>query len=163
MADQLSRLQEPEASPHKWPHDWHSYEDYLTVHERHMQTLMDEGLVLRSRLSRIEIGGKKLQKVQIRGRVECARDVVIVVDKWLEARYNHRNQCEVRGFSYSYEACLRGGRQLVRYDSAHGLDRLHRHTYDPRTGKEIDEQPIALGDLPSLSDFIREGVQASRG
>lgn len=125
-----------------------------------MGRLMAEGLVQRHGLSRIEIRERKrILKVQIRGRVECTRDVLVIVDKWLEARYNRRGQCEVRGFSYSYQACLRDEKQLLRYDSAHGLGELHRHEYDLVTGEESDLRLIALDDLPPLDEVIREALE----
>lgn len=124
-----------------------------------MENLLNEGVVLRDGLSRNETTFRRqIRQVQIRGRVECARDVIVFIDKWLLARRNAGGRIEVKGYSYSYQAFHRtSGRQILRYDSAEGLDRLHKHLFN-KAGRETDREPITLSQLPSLDAFIRDAV-----
>ena len=124
-----------------WSHTWHSYDDYLNVHYRHISALANSGKVLRDGLSIIETrDGKELLAVNIRGHIECASDVLIFVDKWLEARRNQHGHYEVQGYSYSYHAWIRNSETtLLRYDTAHGLDGLHCHRLDTKTYEESCE------------------------
>lgn len=46
---------------------------------------------------------------------------------------------------------------IVRYDTAHGIDDLHRHRLDPDTLQEVRDN-IALDDLPTLTGFIEEAI-----
>ena len=158
MAEQLSGKGAARQSRAKWAHDWHPYEDYKTVHAEHLHRLTDTGQVLRDRLSFREArAGKELRSVNIRGRIECASNVLVMVDKWLDVRRGRRGNYEVRGTSYSYHAWIRGRGTLVRYDTAHGFQGLHRHLIDPETHVETRDE-IALDDLPTLADFILEAL-----
>lgn len=124
-----------------------------------MAGLAAEGKVLHYGLSTVETRRRReLVSVNIKGRLECAFDVLVLVDKWLEVRRGAQRHYEVKGYSYSYHAWRRGtGTTLIRYDSSHGLDRLHRHSLSLATLQEIQE-PISLGDLPTLTDFIEEAL-----
>jgi len=122
-----------------------------------MADLIGSGQVIRNGISiRDTRAGRRLVTVHIRGRVECVNNVLIFVDKWLEARRGHQNQHEVRGYRYSYHAWLRNTeRTILRYDSAHG-EELHRHVLRP-DGNEVRE-PITIDRLPTLTDFIEESI-----
>jgi hypothetical protein len=66
---------------------------------------------------------------------------------------------EVKAYSYSYHAWREGSEAgVLRYDSAHGLDELHRHFFDAK-GEEIEIRFIPLGDLPTLAGVIEEAVE----
>jgi hypothetical protein len=160
MAEQLQGPGQA-GKPHEWRHDWHPYEDYLSVHAEHMSALAKEGVVLRDGLTFTETRDhKELVAVQIRGYIECAGNLLVFVDKWLDVRRGKQRRYEVRGTSYSYHAWVRGsGATLLRYDSAHGLDQLHRHRLIA-DGSEIVE-PIHLGMLPTLTGFIREALDSA--
>ena len=66
MADKLPSADQPQKTPEQWPHDWHPYDDYLNVHTRHMENLLNEGVVLRDGLSRNEI--------TVRGQISTGAD-----------------------------------------------------------------------------------------
>jgi hypothetical protein len=159
MAERLQRTGQA-AKAKKWKHDWHSYEDNKSVHHRHIERLVKEGKVLRDVLSFIETAdGQKLVTVNIRGRIECAGDVLVFVDKWLDVRRGRKNRYEVKGYSYSYHAWLRNtSRTPLRYDTAHGFEGLHRHRFVPAEGREVAER-ISLDQLPTLTGFIEEALQ----
>lgn len=159
MADDL-----PGATPasQDWSHDWFPYETYRNVHVSYMDRLREEQLVIHDHVDFIEVRTHDLAAVQIEGRLECAFDVVIAVDKWLEVRRGTRGRIEVRGSSYSYHAWVRNGNYLLRYDSAHGLEDLHRHEYDPRSGAETSVTNISLSELPTLDSIVRAAVEQAR-
>jgi len=130
-----------------------------------MRGLVNEGVVLHDGLSFVAYFDRGLPaRVNLRGRVHCRDGVVLMVDKWLEVRRNARGQDEVRGYSYTYEAWrLPGENQVLRYDSSHGLDNLHRHSFDPVTGDEVEVVTIALDQLPTLDRVIREAAAPGTG
>lgn len=156
MADHLWNLESVREAI--WPHEWHSYEEYLSVHYRYMTALTNEGLIVRDVLSFREIrAGNELILVRLTGFIECVGNVVIQVSKFLDVRRNSSNRYEVKGFRYLYHAYLRRSRlTLIRYDDCHG-GALHRHCLDPETGDEIREA-IGLDQLPTLADFVRQAL-----
>jgi len=158
MADQLPEPPEAPREGHRWQHDWHPYEDYRNVHVSYMDRLFGEQVVLHDHLDFIEIHGEALDAVQIVGHVECSGGVILAVDKWLDVRRDAHGRSEVRGVSYSYHAWRRNEHDLLRYDTAHGLDELHRHDFDPETGREIGVHRVPLEELPTLDGVIREAV-----
>ena len=130
-----------------------------------MRDLETEGVVLSDTLNREEVRNRSgvLEAVEMRGRIQCAGGLTVNVEKVLEARARPDGRPEVRGFSYRYHAwCEYEGvqRDLNRYDSAHGgLDGLHRHVFDPRTGRARQRDPIPLADLPTLDQVLIEAVE----
>jgi len=137
-----------------WRHEWHLYEDYKTVHHRYITNLVNEGLVEQDRLTFHEYRtGRLLNRVNIAGRIRCGFGVTVDVDKWLET--DGASVPSVRGYSYSYQAWLAStGQEILRYDSAHGLDQLHCHVFDLQTGRET-VLPCPLDSLPTLDAFVR--------
>ncbi len=132
-----------------------------------MAALIESGLVIRSGLSIIETRaarqGQELLKVSIAGRIWCAFRVLIVVDKWLDVRRGRQRRYEVKGYSYSYHAWVRNTScTLIRYDTAHGIERLHCHRLNTMSG-QMEYHEIELCDLPTLSDFIVEALVIAEG
>ena len=155
MAYELPSPQEIGAA--SWRHDWHPYDDYQVVHATYMTNLMHEGLVDEDRLSFREYReGRRLVQVNVEGRVRCKHGVIIEVDKWLDVRRTRRGY-EVMGSSYSYQAWFEGdGREILRYDSAHGMAGLHYHLFDSDGRERI--VTISLAQLPTLDGFIRQAL-----
>lgn len=127
-----------------------------------MDDLRGEGLVIRDTLVFREVRDEpsgELLRVNVRGWIACADRAVIAVNKWLMVRRGPHNRYEVKGEDYSYHAWVRGNprRELFRYDSAHGLDRLHRHVFD-EDGRETDIIPVSLDALPRLDLVVHEAV-----
>lgn len=128
-----------------------------------MDALAAEGIVISDTLTFIEVRDERsgeLVAVNLRGRIRCVDDVVIMVDKWLGVRRGRDNHHEVLGQSYRYHAWQRGRsrRDLVRYDSAHGLTHLHRHEFDA-AGRETAIVPLDLQTMPRLDLVIQEAVR----
>lgn len=65
---------------------------------------------------------------------------------------------QLRGFSYRYNAYVRNGHNVLRYDNGHSEtpEEFHRHLFDPRTGGELEKRIITRYDLPVLSDMLTE-------
>lgn len=121
-----------------------------------MTELMDVGAVLKDNLSRVETRDRgELVTVRIHGSIECSNDLLVVVDKWLDVRRDDRGQHQVKGRRYVYQALIRTtGVTVLRYDNAHGDDRLHRHVQG-----EKEPMPISLEELPTLTGFIEESLR----
>ena len=162
MDDQLSG---PEQTPRPegWAaHDWYPYQSYLNVHHSFMERLIQDGSVLASRLSFLELPERAPREVNLKGVVACAEGALLHVDKWLTVRRNRRGQLEVKGQDYIYHARLRGHRNLFRYCTAHGLDDLHVHRYDLQSGVELGRPKIALHELPPLNEVILEAIETAK-
>ena len=143
-----------------WSHDWHPYEDYLTVHHRYMTNLINEGLVIRDDLTFHETKDRqgRLVQVNIEGRIDCVDGLAIQVDKWVEAD-SVRN---VRGYSYSYHAWLvETERLVIRYDNSHQINDLHCHIPNPTSGAEAIYS-VPMDSLPTLDGFIRNAIEMAR-
>jgi hypothetical protein len=157
MADQLPRPETVGGAV--WAHDWHPYQSYLTVHDRYINNLFNEGIIVENYLVFDEIRENgKLIEVNVRGRIECVYGLCISVDKWLEVDQEQN----VRGYSYSYHAWLvEADQEVIRYDSAYGLNELHCHLFDPSTKRE-SIQPCPIDRLPTMDAFIRIAVKLVR-
>jgi hypothetical protein len=128
-----------------------------------MRDLEDQGIVLRDRLAFTEIRDRRkvLRRVNLVGWIECAEDVRVRVDKWLDVRRGVRGRYEVRGRYYDYHAMRGAGAPLLRYDNAHGPEALHRHRFNPHSGRDVVEQ-ISREELPTLDHVILEAIDAAR-
>ena len=115
-----------------------------------------EGLVWEDSLSLLPMGNphkRSPNRIRILGRLRCAYDVSVHVDKTLVVRYSRRG-LQVKGTAYSYHAWLASTEQdILRYDMAHG-DGLHCHVFDLARG-ESALLPAPLDLLPTLDGFVR--------
>ena len=97
--------------------------------------------------------------MRISGRLRCAHDVSVRVDKVLEARYV-RDVPQVRVIRLAYHAWLSSTEQdILRYDTAHG-EGLHCHVFDLATG-ESALLPAPLDMLPTLDRFVRMACRSA--
>lgn len=164
MADQLPDLAPTPGG--RWPRRWHEYANYQVVHDRHIEALVDEGVISEHQLSFIGIvdaSGETI-RVNLRGRLQTGCGGVVIVNKWLAVRRGRANRLEVVTSEYDYHAFTRHPvrMDLFRDDSCHGLDTLHRHCFDT-DGVEADHtQPVELERMPPLSEVIREADALAR-
>lgn len=158
MADLLPDA--PPPSGGRWPRDWHDYANYQVVHDSQMTALYNEGVVVRDTLEFIEGRARTgvLLEVNLRGRVHTAAGAILTVNKWLVVE-PREGAPRVRTREYDYHAHVlhpRPGRDLFRYDNAHGdIDTLHRHRFD-LDGTDRGTQPVDPDTMPPLSWIIRE-------
>jgi uncharacterized protein DUF6516 len=162
MADLLPDAPTP---PGPWPRDWHEYSNYQVVHERHMEALASEGVVVHETLRFLEIfEGTDLIEVNLVGRLETLSGGIVSVDKWLTVD-DRDGRFYVRTREYSYHAWVRfpaPRRDLFRYDNSHGdFDTLHRHCFNV-DGGEHDSVAIKPEWMPPLADVIREAEFLAR-
>jgi hypothetical protein len=161
LVDDVSAAEQTAGPSSGWTHDWYSYEKYRTIHDNYIERLTAEGIILDSRLSFSEtFRDNQLVQVTLRGVIDCAEQVSIKVGKVLDVKTS-RGRPLVKGSDYSYHAWLRMDppRDLIRYCTAHGYDDLHYHRFDLGTGLQIDRPNVAIGDLPTLGDFIPQAVE----
>lgn len=124
-----------------------------------MTRLINEGLVEDDGLTFREYTNvRQLLRVNITGRIHCTSGVTVEVDKWLDVRRTKKGY-EVVGFSYSYQAWLQSSeREILRYDTAHGMNGLHYHLFNLKDGQE-EIVKIEVSELPSLDGFIRQAIR----
>jgi hypothetical protein len=100
----------------------------------------------------------------IEGSIRCAAGIEIDVTKLLDVRVYRRLE-QVRGVSYRYNAYVRGGHNILRYDNGHAEapDEFHRHEFDPFTGHERSRTILDREDLPTLIEVVSEVERLARG
>ena len=95
----------------------------------------------------------------LRGAITTASGGVLHVYKRLDVRTLH-GRPQVLTALYNYHALVwrddGATVDLLRYDNSHGdTGTLHRHVFDD-AGRTLREEPIALEELPPLSNVVRE-------
>jgi hypothetical protein len=105
----------------------------------------------------------ELARARLYGRIDCVERVSVLIDERFAARRGAANRIEIRATGYTYHAWLQGDRprDLLRYDSAHGLAELHKHGFD-LNGNDLGIQPVALEALPWVDEIVREAVALAR-
>lgn len=78
------------------------------------------------------------------------------MSKIFETRTVGRGRLQVRCFSYSYNAYIRGRHNILRYDNNHGFDDYHKHTFDVKTGKQVKRESLKRNEFPHLSEVLDE-------
>jgi hypothetical protein len=109
--------------------------------------------------------------VIIVGEIACLGNIVISVEKYLEVLDDRpatdvldgEDDAMVQTFLYSYNACVRGAANFLRYDNSHAwpghADQHHKHRMDWRNnGRELPNSPgwVGRAGWPLLSTFIDE-------
>lgn len=156
----------PSRPDRPWRHDWYPYGEYQVVHGSYMDALRDEGIVLREALSFIETYDRReLLAVTLRGRLFCAGDVVMRIEKRMAVRRGAQRRYEVRTVAYQYHAWLRSRpdrprRDLIRIDTNPHRPSVHAHLFDD-SGREWASPDLGLEDMPTLDAFVRHVVAAS--
>lgn len=99
----------------------------------------------------------------IEGSIRCAAGLEIDVTKLLDVRVNRRLE-QVRGVSYRYNAYVRGGHNILRYDNGHAEapDEFHRHEFDSFTGRELSRTILGREDMPTLIEVVSEVERLAR-
>ena len=99
----------------------------------------------------------------IEGSIGCAAEIEIDVTKLLDVRVRRRLE-QVRGVSYRYNAYVRGGHNILRYDNGHieAPEEFHRHEFDPFTGRELSRAILSREDMPTLIEVVSEVERLAR-
>ena len=137
------------------------FDSYQEIHEgaldRHTFVLKDE-----TSFTRLDESGTV--SFLLEGAIHCAGEVVIDVTKLLAVRAS-RSREEVRGVSYRYNAHVRGGHNILRYDNGHieSPDEFHRHEFDPLTGRERSRSTLEREEMPTLIEVVAEVERLAGG
>ena len=135
-------------------HGWLRFDSYQEIHvgalDRHDFVLTDE-----TTFTRLDEGGAVSYVLE--GLIHCGGGIVIDVTKLLAVR-THRQREEVRGVSYRYNAHVRGGHNILRYDNGHAdsPDEFHRHEFNPHTGVERSRSVLDRQGMPTLIEAVTE-------
>ncbi|HEY1298132.1 MAG TPA: DUF6516 family protein [Chloroflexota bacterium] len=137
------------------PHDWNSWDNYQTIHEK----VLDEHTFIFENLLEWTYLEDPLLLV-LSGHLICDHNVIVAVSKVLETRLGPRDRLEVRGWKYSYNAFFAGRHNILRYDNTHADEppdqEFHRHAFDLKSGTELPTTRLHRRDMPVLSSFLDE-------
>lgn len=145
-------------------HGWNELGNYLLVHERRVQDFVDAGFFLTSS-PEVDTAYDRRglpRLVKIRGRLRCAHDLFVDVDKDLDVM-ERGGRTWVRLGDCKYHAGVVGEapRTIFRYDTAHPYpdhdDNYHKHLFNHVTWEEVGmPQWIGRRDWPHLSEVLEE-------
>ena len=135
----------------KDPHDWNSWDHYLTIHETRLSQhpfIADEPDTLSFE--------QRAEEVYLSGWVYCQKNVVLQVEKWFDTRHSG-NTVRVRCHTYVYIAWLPGQHLLLKYHNLHrDRDEYHHRIYNPATGEEIFHEILERRQFPTFSEVLDE-------
>lgn len=142
------------------PHGWNTVENFLLVHEKGLENhpCIDHSKQNSLSFEQYDLEGNSY--FVLYGAVFCIHDVIVEVAKYYETRVLD-GRLQLRGFSYRYNAHVRNGHNLLRYDNGHAdaPDEFHRHEFDPDSGLEKEKRILSRHELPVFSDVLTE-IQA---
>lgn len=141
--------------PERDPHGWNSYENYLAVHEKCMESFSHYFVEWDSLLfTPLPPSG-----VSLTGSIYCHGGLVLHVEKTLEV--NNRKQ--VRGLKYRCQAQFADppSREIFRYDNAHDYpehpDSFHKLVFSPISWKPVfPPKHIGIDSWPTLREVLDE-------
>ena len=135
------------------PHDWNSWDHYLTIHENRLD---EHPFVESFRDTLIFNESEDEGHIYLGGRVHCLKNVVLEVQKEFDIRYSG-NILRVRCYSYSYVAWLPGEHLLLKYHNLHrDKDEYHHRIYDPATGAELAHEVLKRYQFPLFTEVLDE-------
>jgi hypothetical protein len=135
--------------------EWNLYEDYKRVHER---KLAEYPFILDGSQSfdEIEFGGDLF--VLYEGAFSLPKGVTLEVTKAFETKRMGpgRGSLYVRGFSYRYNAHIRGKANVLRFDNGDDPNDYHGHWFDIQTGEEVRRVSMHRDNFPVFSEVLDE-------
>lgn len=136
------------------PHDWNTWDHYLTIHQRRLadHPFIDHSIP--NTLEFLETGPEG--NLLLSGWVFCFRKVVLEVEKWYQRRYFGRLR-KVRCYSYRYSAWIQGGHPVLRYHNVHrNDDEYHHRVFNPLTGAETGYETLRRDQFPLFTEVLDE-------
>ena len=147
MVLDLSRSQ---IAPRNDPHDWNSWDHYLTIHEN---LLREHPFVVSDTLAFTNVAE---DVISLRGTVQCQKNALLEVEKWFETRYSGHT-LRVRCHTYVYIGWLEGEHLLLKYHNVHrNQDEYHHRIYDPSTGTEVFHEVLERYQFPVFTEVVDE-------
>ena len=142
-------------------HDWNSWENYLTVHEKTLRQYL--GMRSHYISGPTDYSVKKWTpesyELNLRGlilRTNAGKSIEIKIEKSVELDTEYARP-RARTFSYSYHALYAkpNARNLIRYCSPHGHRPIHhKHVYHLNGTYDVIEVPERT--WPHVSEFLDE-------
>ena len=126
-----------------------------------MQSLRDASFIEADTIEVVPYPPKSFRMV---GQIGCKGNIILNVDKLL-ARIDDGDDPFVQTVMYSYNASIRNGHNIFRYDNQHTRhdhpDSHHKHAFYVRTGDELESSPFWIGAAkwPTLGEVLRELMQ----
>jgi hypothetical protein len=124
-----------------------------------MHQMRSKGFVGADTLELRDVGAGVLR---MRGEIACSGGLVVDVRKFLEVLDGEGQDARVQTFEYKYNAFVRGGHNVLRYDNTHPYpghaDAHHKHVYDRETGRQVPGSPFWIGAdrWPTLGEVLDE-------
>ncbi len=126
---------------------------YLEIHEKAIRDLEGRGFLLEADLELAPFGDDFLVMT---GVIYCASEIRLEVSKQLHLT---GNEPLAQTFAYTYNAVLRGGGTILRYNSPHpNHNKFHHvHRYDVLSGdKEGTTTELSEAERPTLAQVVQE-------
>ncbi len=136
-------------------HEWNLYETYKRIHERKLAAYP---FILDSSQSFKEFEYDGDLFVVYEGEFSLPKGVTLEVTKAFETKRmgRGRGSLYIRGFSYRYNAHIRGRGNVLRFDNGEDFEDYHGHWFDIETGEEISRVPMSRDDFPVFSEVLDE-------
>lgn len=140
----------------KKKHGWNTWENYLRVHESvlkkyqtHFITQSPKYSVIRFTDQYYQLRIDKLELVTTKGT-----SIYINIEKDVEVQAGGSKDV-ARTVGYSYQAWIKGGKNLIRYCSPHESHNKFHHKHDYQKDP-INPIPINSDNWPHVNEFLDE-------
>jgi hypothetical protein len=135
--------------------DWNLYEDYKRIHER---KLAGYSFILGSSQAFNEIEWDGRLFVVYEGEFALPEGMTLQVTKAFETKRMGpgRGSLYVRGFSYRYNAHIRGKHTVLRYDNNDDFDDYHGHWWNKETGELLKRRSMSRDEFPLFTEVLDE-------
>lgn len=145
----------PSDAPDTGRHEWNTWQNYRHINDRR---LAEHPFVKSSEFTFDQVSVEGDLFIIMDGIVDCRDNVILEVTKVFETKRQGpgRGRLYVRGLSYRYNAWVKGGHNIVRYDNGHDLDEYHGHRFNPNTGELITRRPMSRDEFPLFTEVLDE-------
>lgn len=147
------------ADPNPPKHGPNRFRKYMEIHTTVLHKFKDSGFVGSENLEIMPSNGFFFMF----GEIGCLGGILISVEKQLLIVGSAQSDALVQTSWYSYNASIRGGHNIWRYDNQHEdasfrghPDPHHKHIFDWQTGDEIKVDWIGAEGWPNLGEVIQE-------
>ena len=139
-------------------HGWNTLENYLRVHESVLKKYQSHFITPSPKYSVIRYTEQyyQLTLTMLELRTAKGTSVCINIEKDIEVRPGGTKKV-ARTEGYSYQAWIKSGNNLIRYDSPHEAHNKFHHKHD-YVNSRTDIIPIKNDEWPHVSEFLDEVI-----
>ena len=153
MDGSLSRLSIPIAA--RDPHGWQNFDNYRITHQRRLE---QHPFPDASRQHTLDFAADDPDKLVLRGRVYCHRNVILEVEN--EFQYWNIGRggiLQVRCYHFLYVGWVSGGHLALKYHNHHANpgEYIHR-VYNAQTGQQTLYETLHRHQFPLFSEVLDE-------